>query len=316
MSVTNSSNGSRVRPPLDSLTGRVAFITGGSSGIGLGIAEACALSGMKVAITYLTDDHLEHARERLNRYPVEWLAIKADVTDRDDLQRAADDTENAFGHMNLLVGNAGVGIVTPISEATIEDWEFALSVNLGGVINAVQVILPRLRSHRAPAHIVSTASMSGLFHGANAGVYTTTKFAVVGMMEALRAELAPQGIGVSAFCPGFVRSRIYLRDRNRPRRLCNGNADTPIDDEAASRAERFMQNGMDPLECGRKVLEGVVRNDMYILTHPEYRRGVEERFATILAHFPSDGESIPESRVAAEKAVLSHPVYRSGRRGP
>lgn len=302
------------RPALTDLAGRVAFITGGSSGIGLGIAEACAIAGMKVVITYLTDAHLGAAGVCLDAHGAEWLAIKVDVTDREGLARAAEETEEALGPVNLLCNNAGVGVVTPITRATYADWDYALAVNVGGVVNGTHVFLPRMLSHNEPAHVVSTASMSGLFHGANAGVYTTTKFAVVGMMEALRAELMPRGIGVSAFCPGFVRSKIYLRDRNRA--AVYRDTDSPLadhDPDAIARAERFMKNGMDPLVCGRKVLEGVLRNDMYILTHPEYLGGVEERFRAVLAHFRQGDEPIPEERLASEQAVLSHPVYRLNR---
>ena len=291
------------RAPLENVAGKVAFITGGSSGIGLGIASACARAGMKVVITYRTSAHLEQAQSHLSG---SWDAvhpIRLDVTDRRAMEHAADKVEAKFGAVHLLCNNAGVGVAVPVKDASFDDWDFALAVNVGGVINGVRTFLPRIIRHREPAHLLATASMSGLFHGGNAGVYTTTKFAVVGMMEALRCEVAPLGIGVSVCCPGLVATRIFDVDRHRPSR-------PRISPERAAALRSFVAAGMDPFECGDKVLEGVRRNDLYILTHPEFEQGIRDRFEALLASIDKR-HAAPEARLQAEQRTLRHALYTS-----
>jgi len=222
------------RAALTELEDRHAFITGGSSGIGLGIARACTEAGMKVTITYKTPAHFEEAALHFDSH--RFHAIRVDVTDRDGMLLAADEAERVFGNIHLLCNNAGVGIRTLITEATFEDWDFGMAVNVGGVINGLKAILPRMLAHRDPAHVLSTSSISGLFHGGRVGIYTATKFAVVGIMEALRAELSAYGIGASVFCPGLVASKIYDSERNRP---TPGSRETATAD--LGRAEMYRQ---------------------------------------------------------------------------
>ncbi len=290
--------------PLNELRGKVAFVTGGSSGIGLGIARACYAAGMRVAITYKTPQHLAEARTFFRDPPEDFLALPVDVADRAQMAQAADLVEDRYGSVNLLCNNAGVGITTSIINATYEDWDYALAVNVGGVVNGVQTFVPRMIRSRAPAHIVSTASMTGLFHGGSAGLYTTTKFAVVGLMEALRAELLEHRIGASVFCPGLVQSNIFLSRRNRPQAKARNEADDALE----LRMKRVVAAGMDALECGEKVLRGVRRNALYILTHPEFREGLEERGEVLRASF-EDASDVPAERLRAEARVLKHPVY-------
>jgi NAD(P)-dependent dehydrogenase (short-subunit alcohol dehydrogenase family) len=224
-----------------------------------------------------------------------------DVTDRFAMDRAADETEDRFGAVHFLCNNAGVGVGVAVKDASFDDWDYALGVNLGGVVNGVRTFLPRIIRHGEPAHVLTTASVSGLFHGGASGVYTTTKFAVVGMMEALRSELGPLGIGVSVCCPGLVATRIFDSDRHRASRS----------KASAERAEIFrsiVAAGMDPFECGARVLEGVRRNDLYILTHPEFEQGIKDRFEALLASM--DGrQPVPETRLQAEQATLRHVLH-------
>ncbi len=299
--------------PLRELTGRTIFITGGSSGIGLGIARAAAEAGMNVVITYRTQSNLEEAMEFFEPgAPVH--AIHLDVTDREGFVRAADEAEEVFGPVNLLCNNAGVGILTAITAATYNDWDFGLGVNVGGVVNGVQTFVPRMiaRREEVPAHIVTTSSMGGVFPGGQAGIYTTTKFAVTGMMEALRAEMDPRGIGVSAFCPGLVRSNIRDSARNRPEELMNAPAAPPAGPAGpppgGGGGVDIMDFAMDPLEAGEKVLRGVRRNDLFILTHPEFYQGISDRCDVLLASVPV-GEPEPEGRVNASRGVLRAPIY-------
>jgi len=311
--------------PLRDLAGKVAFITGGSSGIGLGIARACAEAGMKVIITYRTPEHYEEAKNYFQSDNAGFHAIRVDVTDRDGMAQAADEAEKVFGKVNLLVNNAGVG-GGAVTQATFNDWDFAVGVNILGVANGVQIFVPRMIAHGEPAHVVSTSSMSGLFIGGTATLYTTTKYAVVGMMESLRAELVSHNIGVSAFCPGVVRSNIRDFNRNRPEDLKNPasveqernqqmqrmraqSRPQMTREQMAALQERYSNGAMDPLECGRKVLRGVRRNDLFIITHPEYGQGIEDRCEALTLSIPSGDEPAPPDRIAIEERVLTAQVY-------
>ena len=311
--------------PLHDLTGKVAFITGGSSGIGLGIARACSEAGMKVIITYRTPKHYQQAKTYFQDDNAGFHAISVDVTDRDGMARAADEAEKVFGKVHLLVNNAGVG-GGAVTQATFNDWDFAVGVNILGVANGVQIFVPRMIAHGEPAHVVSTSSMSGLFIGGTATVYTTTKYAVVGMMESLRAELVPHKIGVSAFCPGVVQSDIRDFNRNRPENLKNSAAEEKqrnqerqkmmarmrsrmTKEQLAAMQKRYSNGAMDPLVCGRKVLRGVRRNDLFIITHPEYGQGIEDRCEALTLSIPSGDEPAPPARVAIEQRVLTAQVY-------
>ncbi len=295
--------------PLEELAGKVAFITGGSSGIGLGIARACAEAGMDVVITYLTESHRESAERVLRGTHCRFLSLKVDVTDKDSVADAEREVYRTVGAVNLLCTNAGIGITSPICEATPDDWDDAIGVNLRGVINCLDSFLKRMIREGEPAHVLATASMSGLIHGARAGVYTATKFAVVGLMEALRAELTPRGIGVSVLCPGLVASRIGLSQRNRRRKAALDDRQPCSASSPGNASTELLKAGMSPLEVGRKALKGVRRNDLFIITHPEFERGMRLRCEVLMASVPKSGSKPSESRLRAEASVLSSEMY-------
>ena len=293
------------------VSGRVAFITGGASGMGLGMARVFSKAGMKVAIADVRRDHLDAAMNHFRGAEADVLPLQVDVADRAAVARAADETERVFGKVHVLCNNAGVGIFGPLLDATYDDWDWGLSVNLGGVINGVQTFLPRIRKHGEGGHIVTTASMSGLLGGV-AGIYVTAKYAVVGFMETLRPELEPHYIGVSVFCPGLVNTNIHEVEKLRPTQYANTSYTASAETRAEFMRAKILPAGMDPLEAGERVLRGIRRNDLYILTHPEYEPGVRERFAAILASFPVEGPP-PPARVAAEAVVLRHPMFAAER---
>ncbi|HZF25765.1 MAG TPA: SDR family NAD(P)-dependent oxidoreductase [Steroidobacteraceae bacterium] len=289
------------------IAGKVAFITGAGSGIGLGMARVFHGAGMQVVITDLSQEHLDAALKLFHARPQGVHAIRLDVTDREAMVRAADEAERVFGAIHVLCNNAGVGVFGSLLEATYDDWDWALGVNVGGVVNGVQTFLPRMRAHGAGGHIVTTSSMSGLLARIG-GIYAATKYALVGYMETLRAELMPHGIGVSVLCPGLVNTAIFAGENSRPARYRNTRF-RALDD--AVMREQVLPTGMDPMEVGKRVLRGISRNDLYILTHPEYEAGLRERFAAILASFPV--EKPPARRVAASVAVLRNPMFAAER---
>jgi NAD(P)-dependent dehydrogenase (short-subunit alcohol dehydrogenase family) len=293
---------------MERIEGAVAFITGGASGMGLGMAKVFSRAGMRVIIADIRQDAIDAALREFTAGNPGVLGVQLDVADRAAYVRAADAAEQAFGKINVLVNNAGVGIVGSLLTATYADWDWGLSVNLGGVINGIQTILPRIRRHGEGGHIVTTSSMSGIFAAGLAGIYTTAKYAVVGLMESLRPELEPHSIGVSAFCPGLVDTNIGDHEKNlRPVAY----RDSTYGDSAAARAafmrEKIFPHGMSPVEIGERVLQGIRRNDLWILTHSEYREGAQQRFDAILASFPTD--AAPPERVTAEAMVVRNPMF-------
>ena len=283
--------------------GRTAFVTGGASGIGLGMATAFAAAGMNVVIADLRRDHIETALERLDGGRVH--AIELDVTDREGFARAADEAERVFGNVHVLCNNAGVGILGPAADARYADWDWGLGVLLGGAVNGIQTFLPRLLAHGEGGHIVNTSSMAGVLPVPNSVIYTTAKAALIGMSEVLRSELVAEGIGVSAFCPGPVQTNIGEVGKTRPERY----ADSGYAEFERHLAERETSPlWMDPLECGERVLAGIRDDDLYIFTHREFREGADERFRAMLASFPD--EPLDQDRADAIGFLLSNPVFR------
>jgi NAD(P)-dependent dehydrogenase (short-subunit alcohol dehydrogenase family) len=274
--------------------GKVAFITGGGSGVGLGMAQAFVAAGMRVAIADIREDHLEAATAELGEGT---HAIRLDVTDREAFLLAADEAERVLGNVHVLCLNAGINLFSDISEATYQDWDWVLGVNLGGVVNGVVTFVPRMRAHGEGGHVVTTASMAAFIAGPGAGIYTTAKFAVHGLSDALRWSLLPHGIGVSMVCPGLVKSKIYESDRIRPPELSTDV--TPADAEFMRILPGLHEAGMEPEEIGEKVLRAIRRNDFYVFTHPDHREELRGIFDEVLAAFPD--EPVPADRLAVEE---------------
>ena len=274
--------------------GRVAFITGGGSGVGLGMARAFLGAGMRVAIADIRVDHLEAAAAELGG---DVHAIRLDVTDRDAFARAADETERVLGRVHVLCNNAGINLFNDIADATYQDWDWVLGVNLGGVVNGVATFLPRIKAHGEGGHVVNTASMAAFIAGPGAGIYTTAKFAVHGLSDALRWSLLPYGIGVSMVCPGLVKSKIYESDLVRPQELSTDT--TPADAEFMKILPGLHEAGMEPDEIGEKVLRAVRENRFYVFTHPEHRDELRGIFDETIAAFPD--EPVPPDRLAVEE---------------
>jgi len=292
--------------PLADVKGKVAFITGGSSGIGLGMARAFSAAGMKVVFTYRRDDHRDAALKLLGADNAGIHAIKLDVTDRAAFAHAADEAEKVFGNIHLLANNAGVGVRAGAVEATFKDWDWGLGVNLGGVINGVATLLPRMRAHGQGAHVMVTSSSAGLVAGGKIGIYVTSKFAVMGLMESLREELDGENVGVSIFCPGFVQSNLIESEKMRPADLVNEvpkPSTLPPSAEEEAMMRKFMAVGMDAVTAGERVLEGIRRNDLYIFTHQEFEQPTRERMEALLAAFPV--EKAPNARSLVAKRFMT-----------
>jgi NAD(P)-dependent dehydrogenase (short-subunit alcohol dehydrogenase family) len=267
--------------------GKTAFITGGASGIGLGIAGAFVEAGMNVVLADLRQDHIDQAlatfgeRGRLQNVH----AIRLDVTDRVAIAAAAEETERVFGKIHILVNNAGVGIQGPFKGITYADWDFGLAVNLGGVINGLQTFLPKIRAHGEGGHIVNTASLAALVPmPAQYVIYQSAKAAVVTLSECIRAELAQESIGVSVLCPGPVRTNIHELSKNRPARFGVGDAFRA--NESAGGTQVPFPSMLEPAEVGALVLEAVRNDELYVITHGEWTPMAEARHAALIAAMP------------------------------
>jgi NAD(P)-dependent dehydrogenase (short-subunit alcohol dehydrogenase family) len=267
--------------------GKTAFITGGASGIGLGIAGAFVDAGMKVVLADLRQDHIDEAlaafEKRGQRASVH--AIRLDVTDRAAMAAAAAETERVFGKLHVLVNNAGVGIQGPFKGITYEDWDFGLAVNLGGVINGLQTFLPGIRAHREGGHIVNTASLAALVPmPAQYVIYQTAKAAVVTLSEGIRGELAQEGIGVSVLCPGPVRTNIHELSKNRPAKFGVGDAFRA--NESAGGTQVPFPSMLEPTQVGTLVLDAIRNDELYIITHGEWKPAAAARHTAIIAAMP------------------------------
>lgn len=280
------------------VAGRTAFITGGGSGVALGQAKIFAQAGCKVAIADIRQDHLDEAMAWFDQTDFEVMPIKLDITDRAAYSAAADAVEARLGPVELLFNTAGVSIFGPLQKATYDDWDWQLSVNLNGVINGIQTFVPRMIARGNGGHIVNTASMSAFVALKGTGIYCTTKMAIRGLSECLALDLAEHGIGVSMLCPGAVNTNIHEAVLTRPEHLRNTGY-YGADPAMFAHLKRVIEVGMEPETLARYVLDGVERDQLYILPYPEFRGTLEEihtRVMTALAQ-PEDDPDY-EKRVA------------------
>ena len=280
------------------VAGRTAFITGGGSGVALGQAKIFAQAGCKVAIADIRQDHLDEAMDYFAGTDFEVMPVKLDITDRAAYAAAADAVEARLGPVELLFNTAGVSIFGPLEKATYEDWDWQLSVNLNGVINGIQTFVPRMIARGNGGHIVNTASMSAFVALKGTGIYCTTKMAIRGLSECLALDLAEHGIGVSMLCPGAVNTNIHEAVLTRPEHLRNTGY-YGADPAMFAHLKRVIEVGMEPETLARYVLDGVERDQLYILPYPEFRGTLEDihmRVMTALAQ-PEDDPDY-EKRVA------------------
>ena len=290
---------------LTDLTGRNAFITGGASGIGLGMAQAFVRAGMRVMIADIWQAHIDDAlamfEERGQRDQVE--AILLDVSDRAAFAAAADEFERRVGKLHLLCCNAGLGAGGRVKDTTYKDWDWALGVMIGGTVNGLVNFVPRMIAHGEGGHVVVTSSMAGVLQPIMKGgiTYATGKAAQIGLVEMARYDLAEDNIGISALIPGPVQSNIFKIGRTRPERFANDAPPPPprrIDPDP---------RWMDPETVGDMVVKGVLENQLYIFTHGMFRQGMEEKFDKLLRSLPTtpdDPDLLQDLSI-----FLSNPIY-------
>lgn len=269
---------------MQELRDRVAVVTGGASGIGLGMAQAFAAEGMKLVLADVEAEPLERAVKQLAGDGADVIGVECDVSKAAAVEALRERSLARFGAVHVLCNNAGVGgSFGALWEAPLDEWEWVMGVNVMGVVHGVRSFVPVMIEQRAPGHVVNTASMAGLVHGA--GIYGITKHAVVALSEGLFSQLEglKLPIGVSVLCPGWVRTNIMTSDRNRPE------APRPAPGERAALIESirsmmdgFVRSGLDPQEVGRLVARAIREERFYVLTHPHWANMIRNRMETIL----------------------------------
>lgn len=264
--------------------GKTVVISGGAEGIGFGIAQAMGKQGMNIVLADIDADQLEIAQNKLQKDGVEVLSVQMDVTNLGQWENVATKTLERFGKVHMLVNNAGVGSNPGSIEKTDDkDWRWVIDVNLMGVIYGTQTMVPLMKLHGEGGWLINVASMAGMMGIPTAGAYTATKVAVVGMSESWYSELKPHNIQVSVLCPAFVKTRINLSNRNKPSELKTEkeNSGHLNSSAAAKHMQKVIDNGLSPKLVGERVVEAVNNKELYIFTHPNYRKVLQKRFKAI-----------------------------------
>ncbi len=265
--------------------GKVAVVTGAASGIGRAIAERCASEGMAVVLADVEETRLTEAESDLKSLGGTVLGVRTDVSKRSDVELLARRAFDAFGQVHLLVNNAGIGAGGSAWEATWNDWEWAIGVNLWGVIHGVKVFTPLMLAQNVECHIVNTASTAGLVTGGPLAPYSATKHAVVALSESLYLSLQRRGalVKVSVLCPGLVRTNIVDTERNRPADLKNEPVKmTPEMQAGLNALKAAFEAAMPPSRVADIVFDAVKDERFYILTHPEWMEVIQMRTDSLL----------------------------------
>ena len=276
---------------MESVQNKVAVVTGAASGIGLGMVRALTGAGVHVAMLDVEQDALAGAHAEFETANVDVQRFVCDVSDRGQSQDVANAVKAHYGRVDIVCNNAGVAAGGPIDETTADDWDWVLGVNLHGVINGMRAYAPIIKAGGEGGHIVNTASILGHIAGARMSIYCASKYAVVGISESAREDLAPHGIGVSALCPGMIATRILRSERNRPASLPDES--TGLMAERAEAERRFAEDGLDPDVVGEQVLDGIRKNKPFIFTHAALADTIKARMQRVLDCF--DGIEVDEA---------------------
>jgi len=260
------------------IRGAVAVVTGGSSGIGRGVAEQLIAEGATVVITGFDADRVQKTATEIGA-----TGFAADVADEQAMRDLAARVIAQFGRVDILINNAGVGPAGRIADLTLADWKWVTDVNYYGVIHGLLAFLPHLRSNTEGGHIVNTTSMATFLPLENLGPYAATKSAVHTLSEVLAMELASEGsqVKVTVMPPGPVRTNMRTSLRNRPEGSDGALSD--VDLESAPGADQL--RWISPRESGAVVTEAIRTDAFLALTHPEWVAKVDERAAQMRRRF-------------------------------
>jgi NAD(P)-dependent dehydrogenase (short-subunit alcohol dehydrogenase family) len=282
--------------------GKVAVITGAASGIGRGIAERCSRAGMRVVLADVDEASLAKAESELRISGRSVLGVRTDVSKRSDVERLAGQALDAFGQVHLLFNNAGVAAGGAPWEATWNDWEWVIGVNLWGVIHGIKVFTPLMLAQNTECHIVNTASNAGLIVGGFSAPYSVTKHAVVALSESLYLTLQQRNslVKVSVLCPGLVRTNIADVELHRPAEMQNEAVPLTSEMQAGRAAfKNLIETSMPPHQVAELVLDAIKNERFYIFTHPEWTEVIQLRTDKLL------GMENPQSPAATIAKLIS-----------
>ncbi|PJK30391.1 SDR family NAD(P)-dependent oxidoreductase [Minwuia thermotolerans] len=265
---------------------RIAFVTGGASGIGLAVAKALVNRGARVMLADIDADALALAKAEIGQAAE---GVVCDVASAQSVEEAAQATIDAFGKVHMVFNNAGVGLGGKPGEVSLKDWRWIVDINLMGVVHGVETFLPLIRGHGEGGHIVNTASMAGHWANPMMGPYCATKFAVVGYSECLRQALAPEGIGVSVLCPGWVKTAITDSGKRRPSGPPAGasvlSGAEAVGGNDSSTVTDLIAHGMPPEVLADWVTQCVQDNRLYIFSHAVMEPVIGMRHQAIKADY-------------------------------
>ena len=272
--------------------GRTAVISGGAEGIGLSIAKALGEQKMNIVLADIDEKNLLKSTAELESLGIPVLAALLDVADEMQWKSVAEKTVERFGKVHMVVNNAGVGGDSgPIENQETEGWQWALGVNLMGVVYGAKVMTPLIKDHGEGGWILNVASMAGMGGVPYSGVYTASKAAVVALSESWAAELKDKRIGVSVLCPAFVQTRIYDSERNRPDKYKSENYQIENESSFSKQTKQMVKDGIDVSIVGKRVVEAINHGELYIFTHPNYRQVNQQRFNDIDEAFARSTQS-------------------------
>jgi NAD(P)-dependent dehydrogenase (short-subunit alcohol dehydrogenase family) len=271
---------------MDTLSDRNVVITGAASGIGLALAQRFAQAGARVVLGDIDKAALEQAIVDLQEKGADVAGVQTDVSSAESVEYLAEQAQAAFGNVHILCNNAGVAMSGVTWENNIAEWEWVLGVNLYGVVHGIRAFLPGMMDHGEPAAVVNTASFAGLTSQPAMGVYGVSKHAVVTMTESLYHELAAVRSNVQAhvLCPGWIKTGICGWSRLAPDEVAKSDErdSTPMCRLAEAYVENAVQEGKPPEIVADMVVEAILANRFYIITHPEWLGGVKIRMTDIL----------------------------------
>ena len=277
---------------MSQFAGKTAVISGGAEGIGLSIAKALGEEKMNIVLADINSENLEKASEELEQAGIPVLAVTLDVAEESQWQTVAERALERFDKIHMVVNNAGVGGEPgPIEQQNTKGWQWALNVNLMGVVYGAKVMVPFIKEHGEGGWVVNVASMAGMGGVPYSGAYTATKSAVVALSESWAVELEEDGVGVSVLCPAFVQTRIYESHRNRQAQYQSDNTDSTHANNRAEKSRQAVESGIDVSIVGKRVVEALNAKELYIFTHPNYRFVIQQRAAAIDAAFERAAQS-------------------------
>ena len=272
--------------------GRTAVISGGAEGIGLSIAKALGEQKMNIVLADIDEKNLLKSTAELESLGIPVLAALLDVADEMQWKSVAEKAVERFGKVHMVVNNAGVGGDSgPIENQETEGWQWALGVNLMGVVYGAKVMTPLIKDHGEGGWILNVSSMAGMGGVPYSGAYTASKAAVVALSESWAAELQDKRIGVSVLCPAFVQTRIYDSERNRPNKYKSENYQIENESSFSKQTKQMVKDGIDVSIVGKRVVEAINHGELYIFTHPNYRQVNQQRFNGIDEAFARSAQS-------------------------